>query len=150
MDVDPAHTGMTMSYMDMDLMPETKYYYRVAATNAAGTGEWSESDSATTMAEALGKASNIMEGSFNSGGTVQVDWTAATNAAGYVIYVVNVEQIADADGEVLTRAVNDGAAETFLIDGLTVGDRYDIYVVATASGQDAQWPAAAVRVTAAQ
>ena len=29
MDVDPAHMGMDMMYMDMGLMAETTYYYRV-------------------------------------------------------------------------------------------------------------------------
>ena len=28
MDVDPAHMGMDMEYMDTGLMPETAYYYR--------------------------------------------------------------------------------------------------------------------------
>ena len=42
MDVDPAHMGMDMMYMDMGLMAETKYYYRVAAMNAQGMGEYSD------------------------------------------------------------------------------------------------------------
>ena len=37
-DVDPAHTGTAMMYMDMSLMPMTTYYYRVSAMNSAGTG----------------------------------------------------------------------------------------------------------------
>jgi hypothetical protein len=42
MDVDPAHTGMEMMYMDTGLMPGTTYYYRVRAMNAVGNGEWSD------------------------------------------------------------------------------------------------------------
>ena len=42
MDVDPAHMGMDMMYMDMGLMAETTYYYRVLAMNAVGNGEWSD------------------------------------------------------------------------------------------------------------
>ena len=42
MDVDPAHMGMDMMYMDMGLMADTKYYYRVAAINAQDMGEYSD------------------------------------------------------------------------------------------------------------
>ena len=42
MDVDPAHMGMDMMYMDMGLMAETKYYYRVAAMNAIDMGDYSD------------------------------------------------------------------------------------------------------------
>ena len=100
--------------------------------------------------EELGKATDIVEGSFNSAGTVQIDWTPAPNAGGYVIYAVNVAEVNDPDGEVLTRAVNGGGTDTWNLDGLTVGQMYDVYVVATASGQDAVWPDAEVRVTAAR
>ena len=42
MDVDPAHMGTDMMYKDSGLMPETKYYYQVAAKNAQGTGQYSD------------------------------------------------------------------------------------------------------------
>ena len=90
--------------------------------------------------EELGKATDIEEGGFNSGGTVQIDWTAAPNADGYVIYAVNVAEASDDDGEVVTRASITLTPTTWNIDGLTVGQDYDIYVVATASGQDPVWP----------
>ena len=53
MDVDPAHMGMDMMYMDTGLMPETAYYYRVAAMNSAGMGEYSDG-----MAMATTEATN--------------------------------------------------------------------------------------------
>ena len=43
---DPAMT----SYMDMNLMAETEYMYRVKAVNAAGAGMWSDTAMATTEA----------------------------------------------------------------------------------------------------
>ena len=87
--------------------------------------------------EELGKATNIREGGLNDNGIVQIDWTAAPNAETYAIYAVNVAEASDDDGEVVSRAVNNADATTYNIDGLTVGQEYDIYVVATASGQDA-------------
>ena len=42
MDVDPAHTGTAMMYMDTGLTAETTYYYQVAATNDIGTGKYSD------------------------------------------------------------------------------------------------------------
>ena len=52
MDVDPAHMGMDMMYMDMGLMAETTYYYRVVAMNSVGMGEYSDGMAmAMTMAE---------------------------------------------------------------------------------------------------
>ena len=52
MDVDPAHMGMDMMYMDMGLMAETTYYYRVSAINSVGMGDYSDGMAmAMTMAE---------------------------------------------------------------------------------------------------
>ena len=52
MDVDPAHMGMDMMYMDSGLMAETTYYYRVTAMNAVGSGEATDGMAmAMTMAE---------------------------------------------------------------------------------------------------
>ena len=61
MDVDPAHMGMGMEYMDTGLMPETAYMYRVAAVNAVGLGAWSNGVTATTLAvdTTLGDASGL-------------------------------------------------------------------------------------------
>ena len=42
MEVDPAHMGTDMMYKDSGLMPETKYYYQVAAINAQGMGDYSD------------------------------------------------------------------------------------------------------------
>ena len=159
---DTSNTDTT--YSDTGLSAETTRYYLVFALNnspAPGRSEASNMANATTLAageggtttppgEQLGKAASISEGSFNSGGSVQIDWTAAPNADGYVIYAVNVAQVNNPNGEVITAPVNEGTRDTFNLGGLTVGQTYDVYVVATASGQDAQWPDAAVRVTAAQ
>ena len=54
MDVDPAHMGMDMMYMDMDLMAETTYYYRPCRRHElyVGMGDYSDGMAmAMTMAE---------------------------------------------------------------------------------------------------
>ena len=158
----PSTDAVETTYTHTGLDAETERHYRVYAWNAAGRGGRSNVDKDTTLGEGegtetttptgeqLGKATGISEGSFNAGGIVQIDWTAAPNADGYVIYAVNVAQVNNPNGEVITAPVNEGTRETFNLGGLTEGQTYDVYVVATASGQDAQWPDAAVRVMADQ
>ena len=79
-------------------------------------------------------------GPFNEGGVIQVNWDAAPNATGYIIYAVNVDELYVADGQIVVAAVNNGATDTYNLDALNVGDTYDIYVIATAKGMVA-WPA---------
>ena len=96
----------------------------------------------------VGPATGVTTGPFNEGGVIQVNWDAAPNATGYIIYAVNVDELDDPDGQIVVEPVNDAAAETINLGGLNVGDTYDIYVVATAKEMVA-WPAAAaVQVTA--
>ena len=79
MAVDPAHTGMAMTYMDTGLMPETMYYYQVRAMNAAGNGEWSDGmASAMTMATGtdLTPPSGVVMSSLRD--TVSVTWDPAS------------------------------------------------------------------------
>ena len=78
MDVDPAHMGMDMMYMDTDLMPETTYYYRVAAMNSVGMGEYSDGTASATTdrtntAPVAGDA--IAAQTVTVGGTVMVQST---------------------------------------------------------------------------
>ena len=92
--------------------------------------------------EEVGPATGVTTGPFNEGGVMQVNWDAAPNATGYIIYVVNVNELDAADGQIVIAAVNDATAETYTLSGLNSGDTYDIYVVATAKEMVA-WPASA-------
>ena len=122
--------------MDMGLMAETTYYYRVAAMNAEGMGDYSDGMAmattmmATTMMDELGTAMGVVFG-VNRGGSLHVSWTKAANASGYIIIAINVN---DVNGDVVSAPLNDGDLETWNIGGLTRGATYDIYVAATASG----------------
>ena len=85
---------------------------------------------ATTMMDELGTATGIGVG-FNRGGALQVYWTKAANAMGYIIVAIDTaDSTVGGDPVVL----NDGDAETRNISGLTPGATYDIYVIATGSG----------------
>ena len=89
--------------------------------------------------EEVGPATGVTTGPFNAGGVIQVNWDAAPNATGYIIYAVNVDELDDPNGQIVVAPVNDAAAETFNLGGLNSGDTYDIYVVATAKEMVA-WP----------
>ena len=124
------------SHSDMGLMAETTYYYRVSAMNSVDMGDYSDGTAmattmmATTMMDELGTATGIGVG-FNRGGALQVYWTKAANAMGYIIVAIDTaDSTVDGDPVVL----NDGDAETRNISGLTPGATYDIYVIATGSG----------------
>ena len=92
--------------------------------------------------EEVGPATGVTTGPFNVGGVIQVNWGAAPNATGYIIYAVNVDELDDANGQIVVAAENDGTADTFNLSGLNVGDTYDIYVVATVKEMVA-WPTSA-------
>ena len=91
----------------------------------------------------LGMVTDVVTG-FNRGGSLQVSWTKAANASGYIIIGINVN---DVNGDVVSVPLNDGDLETWNIGGLTRGATYDIYVAATASG-GRNTLSEAVRVTA--
>ena len=106
---------------------------RVAEVQRKSYGaEVGSGDSVTpeTPATDLGVATGVSVGPLNSGGTLQVNWTKAANATGYIVVAVNTANVAD----VGAIPVNGGDIETANISGLTVGATYDIYVVATAKG----------------
>ena len=85
---------------------------------------------ATTMMDELGTVTDVTANSF-PGGALQVSWTKAANASGYIIIAVNVN---DVNGDVVAVPLNDGDLDTWNIPGLTPRATYDIYVAATASG----------------
>ena len=78
----------------------------------------------------LGTVTDVITG-FNRGGALQVSWTKAANASGYIIIAINVN---DVNNDVIAVVLNDGDLDTQNISGLTPGATYDIYVAATASG----------------
>ena len=113
----------------------------ISHTLVAMYGEADGTDSGMDPGVELDAVTDVTTGPFNEGGVIQVNWDGAPDATGYVIYAVNLDELDDEDGQVVVKAVNDADAETYLLEDLTVGATYDIYVVATAKGEVA-WPEA--------
>ena len=107
---------------------------------AGADNTWGHGLATLPSPEAVGPATSVTIGPFNEGGVVQVNWDAAPNATGYIIYAVNLDELDDANGQIVVRAANNGATDTYNLDTLNLGDTYDIYVIATAKGT-AAWPA---------
>ena len=135
MDVDPAHTGMTMSYMDTGLMEMTKYYYRVAAMNAAGMGEYSDGMAmATTQAAdtSLGPVTNVMASS-DEAGTLTLTWEGGENADFYLLIAVDLASVGTDSLDYDRSRINDGMATTGDVTGLNSGSEYLGIVIALKS-----------------
>ena len=122
---------------------ETVSYLQQHASDRGTAGAdntWGHGLATLPVSDAVGPATTVTTGPFNEGGVIQVNWDAAPNATGYIIYAVNVDELDVADGQIVVAAVNNGATDTYNLDGLNVGDTYDIYVIATAKGM-VVWPA---------
>ena len=135
MDVDPAHTGMTMSYMDTGLMEMTKYYYRVAAMNAAGMGEYSDGMAmATTQAAdtTLTAPTNVMASS-DEAGTLTLTWEGGENADFYLLIAVDLASVGTDSLDYDRSRINDGMATTGDVTGLNSGSEYLGIVIALKS-----------------
>jgi hypothetical protein len=141
MDVDPAHTGMDMMYMDTGLMSGTTYYYRVLAMNAAGNSEWSDGMAMAMTEEApdttLGDAIGLMMVETDiDPGTIELTWTAGANA--------NVHRVAGArkndDGsfdltDQVWELVEGNMQNSFTVDGNALNLSPGTYLFAVIAGQ---------------
>ena len=113
MDVDPAHMGMDMMYTDMGLMADTKYYYRVAAMNAEGMGEYSDGMATATTLMTETNQSPMAEGTI----------PAVTLTAGEMSDAMDVSMYfsdADMDTLVYTAMSNMEMYATVMVDGSMV------------------------------
>ena len=128
------------SYMDMGLMPDATYYYRVRAMNAAGYGYWSAEAMAMTEAAAgttLGDAMGLMMVETDTDpGTIELTWTAGANA--------NVYRVAGArrndDGsfdltDQVWELVEGDMQNSFTVDGNALNLSPGTYLFAVIAGQ---------------
>lgn len=80
---------MSDNYSMQDLAGDTEYFWRVKATNDAGSSEWSDTWSFTTKGEAPGITTLLGPADGSSGVSVwpEFSWNAAENAANYYLQV---------------------------------------------------------------
>ena len=140
MDVDPAHMGMDMMYMDMGLMAETTYYYRVVAMNSVGMGEYSDGMAmAMTMmmpSMELG-APSITSVMSDADGMATVMLMPGDNATKHYIWAYPV---GGPQGMYSGEAAGD--ADMVTISGLTSGMNYWFIAIAgRGTGTDSEWSA---------
>ena len=143
MDVDPAHMGMDMMYMDMGLMAETTYYYRVAAMNSIGMGEYSDGMAmAMTMAEdmptdgeMLTSPSGVDAASLPGTGVVSVSWTPGQNATQHWVVLFSLPGY-DAEGRV--EVLNDPDANFQVLRNVPAGE-YEVVVASYDPDMDFQY-----------
>ena len=130
MDVDPAHTGMDMEYVDTGLMPYTTYYYRVAAMNAEGMGSYSDGMAMESMA----MTHNIVPGmptgvsAMADGRTqINVSWDApASNGGSDVIGYTLARKYGEMD--FMTIAATDSASWWNTLDCAMMNDAVEDHV----------------------
>ncbi len=113
--VDPAHTGTAMTYTDTGLTEMTMYYYRVSATNAVGTSDWSENASATT--------SDSNNAPMPATGANALPTTVDLVVGGDSRVITLTGSFTDADGDALTYSAtssSEAAATATVSDDMTM------------------------------
>jgi endoglucanase Acf2/fibronectin type 3 domain-containing protein len=129
----PIATGLTgTNYTNTGLTNGTKYYFTVAAVNAAGTSAQSTEASATPQLPLPGTPTGLTATSGNA--QVALTWTASSNAASY-----NVYRGTTAGGESATPVATGITSTSYTDTGLTNGTTYYYKVAAVNStGTSAQ------------
>ena len=120
-------TGLTAaSYSDTTVTNGTKYYYKVAASNTAGTGAQSAEASATPEPPAPAAPTGLTATAGNA--SVTLNWTASSGATSY-----NVYRGTTAGGESATPLATGITAVSYPDTAATNGTKY-YYTVAAVNG----------------
>ena len=138
-DVSPAHRGTDMTYMDTGLTPNTKYYYRVAAVNAAGTGEYSDGAANAMTGSADLMVPTDVEASTTGAGELTLTWEGGQNADFFLLLAVDMNSVAAGNVTYDRARVNDPAARTGMVTGLDSGTQYlGIVIAIKGTGADTE------------
>jgi len=134
--VDDAVATATTS-MVSGLTNGTKYWFRIAATNVVGIGEWSPAVLATPLGAPGapgGLTAAVAPEAGVGSGQVKLTWNpSASNGLAITDYVIE----SSVDGGATWATVNDGVstATTYTVSGLTNGTQYSFRV----AGKNAIW-----------
>jgi titin len=133
----PLASGLTTaSYADTGLQPATAYFYRVQASNAAGSGPFSATASATTQPLA---APTGLTATASSSSQVSLSWGAVGGAAAYAVQ-------RSPDGSTWALLASGLTATSYADTGLQPATAY-FYRVQASSGTSSSPFSAAVSVT---
>ena len=128
------------SYIDTGLTPETSYYYRARAYNAAGNSDYSNTDTSITLQSPPAAPINF-DITVLSTSSVKLTWTdVATDETGFVI-----QRSTDGGLTWYSREVKTPNLNQFTDTGLSLGT-YSYRVLARNAGGDSE-PTKTVEVT---
>ena len=130
-----ANTGTTSTtYTHTGLLPATTYHYRISAINAAGTGNSSNVDHATTDAASVSVPDAPTGLTATASGSTQIhlSWTAPSNDGGATITGYHIEMSTDAGANWSDLVANtESSATTYTHTGLPEGAtrHYRVYAI---------------------
>ena len=129
------------SYTHGDLSPGTKRYYRVAAINSAGRGDWSSVAHATTDATKPGAPRGLKAAASAVGGSSQLflSWTRPDTEGGASITGYRIETSLTGVAGWTLVATTTGSVTTYLHTGLAPGTTRYYRVAAVNSEGRSEW-----------
>ena len=137
---DITHTGTGTGVTVTGLEANTSYDVRVAANNAAGTGEYAQASGVTGSATAPGLVQNLSV-TASSQSVLSVTWEAPVDNGGGAVTGYAVEhRITDTDMNThgnqpgaWQEVVHEGSGRAASITGLAAGTKYDVRVAAVSA-----------------
>ncbi len=128
-----ANTGTTSTtYTHTGLLPATTYHYRISAINAAGTGNPSNIDNATTDAASVPDAPAGLTATASGSTQIHLSWTAPSNDGGAAISGYRIVMSTDAGANWSDLVANtESSATTYTHTGLPEGAtrHYRVYAI---------------------
>ena len=128
-----ANTGTTSTtYTHTGLLSGTTYHYRISAINAAGTGNPSNIDNATTDAASVPDAPTGLAATASGQTSIVLSWTVPSNDGGAAITGYQIELSTDAGANWSDLVANtESSATTYTHTGLPEGAtrHYRVYAI---------------------
>jgi titin len=119
---------LNTTFTASNLLPETRYYFRVAAQNAQGVGAWSSSYSAVTLAGSIPTAPIVSVQP--SPTSLAVSWKAPTDNGGYPIFDYRIRYKEQGTATWIEASTSNSSTLTYSIFGLKNYTLYEIQVQA--------------------